>query len=124
LAEMAGVLEPLGIPVHAVLGNVDVYASDWRFFPTNVGVQMHGRFGEVSVDGKSIALLHSDDARRYRQTVACGEYEFVLSGHTHDVHDFKQGLTRCLNPGTAGRGSPNTCAILDLDSGEFRIIEL
>lgn len=124
LAELAGVLEPLGVPVHAVLGNVDAYSSDWRFFPTNVGVQLHGRFGDVTVGDHRIALLHSDDARQYHKTVSSGDYDLVLSGHTHDVHDFKRGRTRCLNPGTAGRGAPNTCAVLDLETGTYEVIEL
>ncbi len=124
LAELAAVFEPKGVPVHAVFGNVDVYASDWKFFPANIGVTLHGRCGEISCAGKAIALLHSDDARRYRQVVASGEYDLVLSGHTHEVHDYKRGRTRCINPGTAGRGSPNTCAVLDLESGTLDVLSI
>ncbi len=124
LAELAGVFEPLGIPVHAVFGNVDLYSSDWKFFPSNVGVQLHGRFGDITIGGKRIALLHSDDERLYRQTMASGGYDLVLTGHTHAIHDHKAGTTRCINPGTAGRGSPNTCAVLDLNTGRLDVIEL
>ncbi len=124
LAELAGVFEPLGVPVHAVLGNVDIYAADWKFFPTNVGVQLHGRFGDITLDGIRIALLHSDDARRYRKTVSSRDYELVLSGHTHVPHDYISGKTRCINPGTAGRGMPNTCAVLDVSTAKLDLIEL
>lgn len=124
LAEIAGVLAQQGIPIHAVLGNMDACSGDWKFFPGNTGVQLHGRFGNIACAAKRIALLHSDDARRFRQVVASGEYDLVLSGHSHEVHDYQQGRTRCINPGTAGRGSPNTCAVLDLDSGNLEVVEL
>ncbi|MBN2685310.1 MAG: metallophosphoesterase family protein, partial [Pontiellaceae bacterium] len=66
-------------PVHAVLGNVDIYSSDWRFFPENVGVCIHGRFGEIALEGRRIALLHSDDERRFYETVSSGKYDLVFS---------------------------------------------
>lgn len=119
LAELAGVLHPLGVPVYAVLGNVDIYSADWKFFPTNIGVHLLGRFGEVELDGRKIALLHSDDRARFRKTISSGDYDLVFSGHSHTVHDHAVDGTRCINPGTAGRGSPNTCAVLDLSSGEL-----
>jgi len=117
-------LSVMGVPVHAVLGNVDVYSADLKFFPTNIGVQLHGRFGEIELAETRIALLHSDDSRRFNQCVRSGQYDLVLSGHSHEVHDFRHGGTRCINPGTAGRGTPNTCAVLDLVSGELGILEL
>ncbi len=109
------------MPVHAVFGNVDIHSSDWKFFPTNIGVQLHGRFGDILCEGQRIALLHSDDRHLFKQTVEGGEYDLVLTGHSHEVHDYIQGRTRCINPGTAGRGSPDTCAVLDLESGELTI---
>jgi putative phosphoesterase len=124
LAELAGVFAPDGTTVHAVLGNVDVHSSDWKFFPTGIGVILHGRFGDIACGEKRIALLHSDDARRFRQTVTSGEFDLVLSGHTHELHDYTQHGTRCINPGTAGRGSPDTCAVLDMDSGKLTVLKV
>lgn len=124
LAELAGVLEPIGVPIHAVFGNVDIHSSDWKFFPTNVGVLLHDRFGDIRCGGKRIALLHSDDLRRFHKTVSCGDYDVVLTGHTHTMHDYFEGHTRCINPGTAGRGAPNTCAVLDLESGWLEFVNL
>jgi len=117
LAELAAVFQPLGVPVYAVFGNVDLFPDDWRFFPSNLGVELLGRFGEVDLDGTKIAILHSDDRRRFRKTVEGGEYDLVLSGHSHEIHDHQVGATRCVNPGSAGRGAPDCFAILDLGSG-------
>lgn len=124
LAELAGVLEPIGVPIHAVFGNTDIHSSDWKFFPTNIGVYLHGRFADISLEGKRISLLHSDDLHLFRKTISRGGYDLVLTGHTHEVHDYRSGRTRCINPGSAGRGTPNTCAVLDLESGELQVIVL
>ena len=118
LSELAG----LEIPVHVVLGNVDAHSNDWKFFPTDLGIYLYGRFGDIELEGKRIALLHSDDARRFHFAVASGKYDLVLTGHSHEVHDYQDGSTRCINPGTAGRSTPGTCAVLDLDGGEFTVI--
>jgi putative phosphoesterase len=122
LTELAAVFHPTSIPVHAVLGNVDVHSGEWKFFPAGCGVHIHGRFGEVMMEGHRIALLHGDDPVRFHQAVIAGEYALVLTGHTHEPHDYMIKTTRCINPGTAGRGNPDTCAVLDLVSGKLRIL--
>ena len=121
LTELASVFQPLNIPVYAVWGNVDVYASDWKFFPSNIGVQLLGRFGSLELGEKKIAVLHSDDRVRFRQIIDEGQYDFVFFGHSHELHDQMVGSTRCINPGTAGRGAPNTCVVLDLLSGDLTV---
>jgi putative phosphoesterase len=123
LSELAAVFQPCEVPVYAVLGNIDIYSSDWKFFPSNVGVQLLGRYGEVEFAGRRIALLHSDDRLRYHQATDGGAFDLVFSGHTHEVHDFMVRQTRCINPGTAGRGAPGTCASLDLESGRLSVFE-
>jgi putative phosphoesterase len=122
LIELAAILHPFEISVYAVLGNVDGSSRDWKFIPTIMGVQRMERFGEVELDGKRIALLHSDDRLRFQKAVFSGQYDFVFTGHSHALHDHTIGNTRCINPGTAGMGSPNTCVILDLSSGELTIL--
>ena len=117
-------LTTLKVPVHAVLGNVDQFSNDWKYAPTNSGLHLHGRFGNIELDGLHIALLHSDDRVATHQAVRSGEYDFVFTGHSHEFHDYSIKGTRCINPGTAGRGAPNTCAILDIGSGMLEQIEL
>lgn len=123
LAELSSIFHPLDVPVYAVFGNVDTYSTDWKFAPVNRGIHLFGRFGEAVVAGKKIALLHSDDRVQFSRTVKGGEYDFVLSGHSHTIHDYTVGHTRCINPGTAGRGTPNTCAVLDLNIGKVIVLE-
>ena len=124
-ADVLAELAVLEVPVHVVLGNVDRYSNDWKYFPTNLGVQMHGRFGDVELEGKRIALLHSDDSPRFHQAILSGDYDLVLSGHSHEVHDHMEGRTRCINPGAVANGRPDTsCAVFDLKSGELMVFEI
>lgn len=121
LEAIVAVFQPIDVPIHVVYGNMDVYREDWKYLPTKKAVHMHNHFGEIECAGKRIALLHSDDRSRFHHVVASGQYDLVLTGHTHAVHDYYEGRTRCINPGTAGRGSPDTCAVLDLEDGTLSI---
>lgn len=114
----------LNVPVHAVFGNVDQFSNDWNYAPRPKGLQLHGRFGDITLANKRIALLHSDDRKARDRAMLSGKYDYVLTGHTHEFHDHLIGKTRCINPGTAGRGAPNTCAVLDLETGELEKLEL
>jgi len=115
---LSAVFSPLKIPIFAVLGNVDGT-------PVAVpeGVELLGRFGTIDWHGKKIALLHGDDQKKLQQTVLSGEFDFVFSGHLHTVHDYTKDKTRCINPGSVvlGRGSPDSFALLDLNSGALTI---
>ncbi len=123
-SEVLSELSKLKSTVHVVLGNVDVYSNDWKYLPTTTGIQLYGRFGDIMEGGKRFALLHSDDQQRFNSVVQSGDYDFVLTGHSHQIHDYMKGSTRYINPGTAGRGAPNTCAVLDLKSGKLTTFEL
>jgi len=113
LIEMAGMLRQLDIPVYAVLGNCDAHL-DFRFFPDGIGVHLLGRFGEVDLAGRKIALLHSDDEARFEEAVRSGRYDYVFFGHSHARRDETINKTRIVNPGAAGRGMHPSCAVLDL----------
>lgn len=120
LAELAG----LDVPVYVVFGNVDLYTDEFRFFPSNLGIHLLGRFGEVELDGYSIALLHSDDQFKYQKAVRSGKYDYVFSGHSHVVHHFTEDKTCCINPGAVGRGGEGRAALLDLASNKLTVFSL
>lgn len=113
LTEMAALFQEIDIPLYVVLGNTDSHTG-LNFFPGNLGINLLGRFGEVELAGRKIAVLHSDDEERLFETVASQNYDYVLYGHTHASHDGKQLRTRFINPGAAGRGMHPSCAVLDL----------
>lgn len=117
-------LAVLQVPVHAVLGNMDFFTDEWKYFPDNLGVHLHGHFADIEAGGKRFALLHGDNHNRMLKIRAADAYDFVLTGHTHSFHDCVLGRARHINPGAAGKRAPFTCVVLDTDSGRLELIEL
>jgi uncharacterized protein len=123
LTEMATIFHTLEIPVYAVLGNCDDVAS-WGFYPEDIGVEILGRFGELELAGRRIAMLHSDDEHTFDRVAESGEYDLLLTGHSHVRHDRHINETRLINPGSAGRGMHPSCAVFDLLDGELEFITI
>ncbi|MBI9019916.1 MAG: metallophosphoesterase family protein [Verrucomicrobia bacterium] len=113
LTEMAAMFHTLGIRLYAVLGNCDI-AERWDFYPEDIGVEVLGRFGELELAGKKIAIVHSDDERAFADAAVADCYDYLFSGHSHVRHDKQICRTRLINPGAAGRGMHPSCAVLDL----------
>jgi putative phosphoesterase len=111
-------------PAHFVFGNCD---SDHEKFAAQIaraGQTCHGPFGELEFEGVSVALLHSHDGRRFRQTIDSGKYELVCYGHTHVAAIDRHGETLVVNPGAIYRANPHSVAIVELPAVEATIIEL
>jgi hypothetical protein len=113
LTEMAALFQEIDIPFYVVLGNTDSHA-DYRFYSREIGVNLLGRFGEMDLAGRKIAMLHSDDEQRFFETVESQQYDYVFFGHTHVCLDEKREKTRLINPGAAGRGMHPSCAVVNL----------
>ncbi len=118
LTEMTAMFQTLDIPLYAVLGNTDLQL-DCKTFPDTIGVELLGRFGELELAGRRIAVLHSDDEDHFERTVESSDYDYVFFGHTHVCHDEKRDRTRLINPGATGRGMHPSCAVLDLVEDEL-----
>lgn len=118
LHQLTAIFGPSGIPVHAVLGNVD-----YDDYP-DVGVTMHGRFADLKLGGRRIAVIHGDDYRGLQEAASSGRYDFVFTGHTHQRDDRTVGRTRVINPGAVQRTLEPGGAVLDLKSGALRYVSL
>jgi putative phosphoesterase len=108
-------------PAHFVLGNVD-HGPAIRAAAAQCGARFHGAFGDLTLAGVRIALLHGDDTRRLAETAAGGEYAMVCHGHTHVAGRKFAGSTVVLNPGALFRATPHTLAIVELPSLATEII--
>jgi putative phosphoesterase len=111
-------------PAHFVYGNCDHDLETLRAAIERAGMQCHGRFGDLALGGRRIALIHSDDARLFRRTIASGEYDLVCYGHTHHAEQHREGKTLVLNPGALYRANPHSFAVVDLKSMEATIVAL
>ncbi|WP_437228343.1 metallophosphoesterase [Planctomicrobium sp. SH661] len=101
-------------PTHFVFGNCDSETRSLRVAIEEAGQTCHGRFGELELDGRKIALIHSDDASLFQQTIASQEYDLVCYGHTHRYEHHQEGKTLVLNPGALYRANPHSFAVVNL----------
>ena len=111
-------------PAHFVFGNCDHDCDELRNAIENLGLFCYGRFGNLELGGRRIALIHSDDAKLFRPICSSGEYDLVCYGHTHQAEQHLAGKTLILNPGALYRASPHSIAIVELATLEATIVPL
>ncbi|WP_417850784.1 YfcE family phosphodiesterase [Thalassoglobus sp.] len=103
-------------PTHFVFGNVDHDEALLRHAIRDAGLTCHDRFGEIELQGRKIAFLHSDNRTKFDKTIASGKYDLVCYGHTHHAESHMEGNTLVLNPGALHRANPHQLAIVDLET--------
>ena len=111
-------------PTHFVFGNVDDQPEQLRAAIVSAGQTCHDRFGELELAGRRIALLHSDDGRRFREAIESSRYDLVCYGHTHHAEQHRVGNTLVLNPGALYRAQPHSLALVDLATLEVTHVSL
>lgn len=111
-------------PTHFVFGNCDENINAFAAAIGRAGQTCHGLFGDLEFEGVRVALLHSHERRRFRETIDSGDYRLVCYGHTHVAVIDRYGETLVLNPGAIFRANPHSIAVVDLPAVEATIIEL
>jgi uncharacterized protein len=111
-------------PTHFVFGNCDYDHQELGAAIRQAGQTCHGLFGELELDGVRVALLHSHERRRFRQTIESSDYRLVCYGHTHIAAIERHETTVLLNPGAVYRATPHSVAIVELPAVEATIIDL
>ncbi|MCI0359175.1 MAG: YfcE family phosphodiesterase [Planctomycetaceae bacterium] len=111
-------------PTHFVFGNCDHSEdlAELRAAIAAAGLACHERFAALELASRKIALLHSDDARRFREVQTSGEYDLVCYGHTHVAEMHHERKTLVLNPGALYRATPHSIAVVDLATMEALIV--
>ena len=107
-------------PTHFVFGNVDFNEALLRSTINDCSQTCHNRFGDVTLEGKRIAVLHGDEFSRMQETIHSGAYDLICSGHTHVPSLQRHGETILLNPGALYRAPEHTIAIVELPSLDIR----
>jgi putative phosphoesterase len=111
-------------PTHFVFGNCDYDTEKFAAAIQKAGQTCHGLFGDLEIDGVRVALLHSHERRKFRETIDSGDYQVVCYGHTHVAAIDRHGETVVVNPGAIYRAEPHSLAIVDLPNVEATIIKL
>lgn len=95
-------------------------------FNETTNCTVHERFAEIVADGFKIALLHGDENELLNALINHGNFDAIVSGHSHANVARKDDGTLIVNPGeTCGylTGKP-TIALLDTKERDVKILEL
>jgi putative phosphoesterase len=109
-------------PTHFVFGNCDYQRDELRQAIQAAGLTCHDRFADLTLAGRRIAVIHSDDGERFRQTIYYGTYDLVCYGHSHMAEFHRVGSTLVLNPGALYRANPHTIALVETATLDVQIM--
>jgi len=112
--------------LYFVFGNNDgdkVTLTKWF---EEIGAISCGNFGDLTIDGLHIALLHGTDEVLVKALAKSGEFDVVVRGHTHDPGVKIIEGTPVINPGECSGvlSGKATVAILEIANLNVEITEL
>ena len=111
-------------PTDFVFGNCDMNREELAAAIKRAGQTCHGAFGNLEIAGKRVALIHSDDRRRFQEAIRSGDWDLVCYGHTHIAASEQIGDTLVLNPGALYRANPHSLAVVEMATLEATIVTL
>jgi putative phosphoesterase len=111
-------------PTDFVFGNCDDHRKRLAAAVEAAGQTCHGEFGSLVIEGKRVALLHSDDRRQFQHALHSGEWDLVCYGHTHIAAIEQFGSTLALNPGALYRADPHSLAVVEMPALAATIVPL
>jgi putative phosphoesterase len=91
-----------------------------------IGAVSCGNFGDLTIDGLHIALLHGTNEALVKALAKSGEFDVVVRGHTHEPGvKIVEGVT-VINPGESSGvlSGKSTVAILDIANLNVEIAQL
>ena len=91
------------LPVDYVYGNCDGTSTRLAEAVKTYGGTLHGKSGEVEIDGRHVALYHGQDEELLDTLARSGQWDLICTGHTHRSGFSELYGTRILNPGALQR---------------------
>nr|WP_254858915.1 metallophosphoesterase [Natronomonas gomsonensis] len=121
-------LDRAGIEVHAVRGNNDGEREGLvDAFENLDGGTLHGRFAELSFDGRAFAVLHGEQRPVIDALASSEEYDYVCHGHWHVREERTVGETTVINPGAQFPTVPDehrTVAVVDTEDDTVEFLDV
>lgn len=114
-----------GLNLHGIFGNNDgdKYLLMKKF--DAIGATLHGDFLSFENDGVKVAAYHGTHADITRSLELSGEYDLVISGHTHEPRLDTVENTLSVNPGSVnGFDGDPMAAIFDTLTRKVQFKEL
>lgn len=91
-----------------------------------IGATSCGDFGDLTIDGLHVALLHGTNETLVKALAKSGEFDVVVRGHTHEPGvKIIEGVP-VINPGEASGvlSEKSTVAILEISNLNIEIMQL
>lgn len=107
-------------PFHFVFGNNDSEV-DLLAAAAETGADCLKWGGVIELSGKRLGVTHGHMRSDVRRILA-EEPDYLFSGHSHMPHDVTDGVVRRVNPGALHRADAFTVAVLDLETGELKVL--
>ncbi|AWM39037.1 hypothetical protein GobsT_26940 [Gemmata obscuriglobus] len=112
------------LPAWFVFGNHDADSVPYLYrAAAGTGVECLGWCGMIEAAGKRIAVTHGHMSSDVRQLLGEGP-DYLLSGHTHIAAFTTTGAVRRINPGALKRADVFTVALLEVESGALRFLDV
>ena len=112
--------------LYFVFGNNDGDKITLTRWFEEIGATSCGDFGDLTIDGLHIALLHGTNEALVRALARSGDFDVVIRGHTHDPGVKIIEGTPVINPGECSGvlSGKATVAVLDITNLNVEIAEL
>jgi len=79
--------------------------------------------GTVELASKRVAVTHGHLDRELRKLLEARP-DYLLTGHSHIRHDYREGPTRRINPGALHRAAEFSVAVLDLQTDKLQFLPI
>jgi putative phosphoesterase len=116
--------ELAGLPVALVWGNNDLDRRALERYGEKLGIDCHDRLAELEFGGKKFAVTHGDDGSLFQLLIEQQRHDYLLFGHSHELHDSREGRLRLINPGALYRARRKTVALLETETDSLQIMDV
>ncbi|KKG13243.1 phosphodiesterase [Methanosarcina sp. 2.H.T.1A.6] len=122
----ARAFKELSPKLYFVFGNNDGDKVTLTRWFEEIGAIPCGEFGDLTIDGLHIALLHGTNEALVKALARSGDFDVVVRGHTHDPGVKMIDGTPVINPGECSGvlSGKATVAILEIANLNVEITEL
>jgi uncharacterized protein len=123
---MPTLCDNLDCEMFSVLGNNDIELACYSGKSVGKVSFSSDNFFEKEIGGRKIAMCHGNSAFLLNSLLGSGNYDLVLSGHTHIASIEKVAKTLHINPGSPFQTRNNIpgVAIYDTKNGRSKLIHL
>lgn len=113
-------LREQGLPVTAVIGNVDEWDPDLKLYAAKLDLPLPHHI-RLELDGLRLAIHHGHDKRLLGHLRQDPDLDLLFTGHTHLPADDTDGPVRVINPGALHRATTPGVATFDTQTRKLTL---